>query len=386
MIENAARGTRRANAILLGLAFFYFLLEWTPAFFGTYGYFIDELYYIACTHRLAFGYVDHPPLSILLLWLVRVGIGESLPALRLVPSLAGGATILVIGLLARRLGAGIFGQALAAGSAMAGAIYLVFFSFYSMNALALLMWAAAFWILVEIERRDEPRLWLVFGALAGLALESKHTFVLFGIGLAVGLVLTPARRHLGSRWLWGGLAIAALLFLPNLLWQQASGWPSLEFYRNAILYKNIPTPPLDVLVQQVLFMNPAALPVWIAGAFFLLATRRGRPYRHLGWSFVVLFVILLAGRQSRPDRIAGAYTILFAAGGVLIEEISTGRGWRWLRLAIPAALIVFGAALAPISLPLLPPAMASAYAARLGIVPQIEKGEGKRSQLPQWLA
>ncbi len=386
MADATPRETRRANAVLLSLALVYLLLEWIPSFFGTYGYFIDEPYYIACSERLALGYVDHPPLSIFLLRLVRELIGDSLISVHLVPSLAGAATIFLTGLLARRLGAGVFGQALAAGAAMAGSIYHVMFSFYSMNSLSLLMWAVCFWILVEIERREEPRLWIAFGAVAGLALENKHTFVLLGIGLAVGLILTPARRHLRSRWLWIGLGITILLFLPNLLWQQAHGWPSLEFYRNAVVYKNVPTPPLEVLVQQVLFMSPAALPVWLAGAVFLLATRRGRPYRHLGWIFVVLLLLILAGQQSRPDRIAGVYTILLAAGGVLLGELARRPRGRWVRFALPAALVLFGGALAPIGLPILPPGPTASYAATLGIVPQIESGEGKRSELPQWLA
>ena len=54
-----------AMRMVLILAVVYFLLEWLPGWLGTYGYFIDELYYIACSDRLAFGYVDHPPLSIL---------------------------------------------------------------------------------------------------------------------------------------------------------------------------------------------------------------------------------------------------------------------------------------------------------------------------------
>ena len=45
---------------------------------GRYGYFRDELYYIACARHLAFGYVDQPPLSILLLRLSQLLLGDSL--------------------------------------------------------------------------------------------------------------------------------------------------------------------------------------------------------------------------------------------------------------------------------------------------------------------
>ncbi|UCF66727.1 MAG: glycosyltransferase family 39 protein [Acidobacteriota bacterium] len=378
--------TRRATLVLSGLALAYFLLEWIPSFFGPYGHFIDELYYIACSKRLALGYVDHPPLSIVLLRLVRFVLGDSLPALRVVPAACGGLLVLTTGLLARRLGAGAFGQAIATGAAMVGSIYHVMFSFYSMNALSLLIWAACFLLLVEIERRDEPRLWLAFGAVAGLGLENKHTVVLLALGLAVGLVLTRARRHLAHRWLWIGLGLALLLLLPNIAWQIDNGWPSLEFYRNADLYKNVPTPPFEVLAQQVLFMNPAALPVWLAGLIFLLVSENGRHYRHLGWLFMTLLVLMLLAQKSRPDRISPAYTILFAGGGVLLEQFARHAYWRWLYAALPAALLVGGAAFLPLGVPLLPPQVTAAYGAATGVVPQIEQGEGKGAALPQWLA
>jgi hypothetical protein len=380
------RDIRVANRVLLTLAIVYFLLEWIPSLIGGYGYFIDEFYYVACSEHLAFGYVDHPPLSVLPLWLVRATIGDSLPAIRLVPALAGSVTVLLTGLIARRLGANAFGQAIAAGAAMAGSIYLVMFSFYSMNALSILIWTVCFWILVEIERRNEPRLWLVFGAVTGLGLENKHTIVLLILGLATGLVLTCARRHLASRWLWMGLGIAILFLLPNLLWQLANAWPSLEFYHNADVYKNNPTPPLEVLKQQVLFMNPAALPVWLAGIVFFMFSKHGRPYRHLGWILPVLLALMIIGQKSRSDRIAAAYVILFAGGGVLIGNLSSRERCRWVRLILPVALILFGVAFAPIAIPILPPSITASYSALLGIVPQIERGEGKKSELPQWLA
>jgi 4-amino-4-deoxy-L-arabinose transferase-like glycosyltransferase len=378
--------TRKANTVLLSLALAYFLLEWVPGLIGSYGYYIDEMYYVACSERLAFGYVDHPPLSILLLRLLRALMGDSLPALRLVPALAGAATLLLTGLIARRLGAGTFGQILAAGTMMVASVYHVMFSFYSMNALSVLIWAVCFLILVEIERRDEPRLWLALGVVVGLGLENKHTMVLLALGLATGLILTRARRHLTSRWLWLGLGIAALLALPNLLWQLAYGFPSLEFYHSADMYKNVPTPPFAVLGQQVISMNPAALPIWLAGLVFFLVTKRGRPYRHLGWVYVVLLVLMLVAGKSRPDRICGVYTVLFAGGGVLLGDLLQGTVGRWLRPGLLGLLFLFGAVTAPLGLPLLPPRITASYAATLGIVPQIEKGEDKRSLLPQWLA
>ena len=71
---------------------------------GRYGYFRDELYYIACARHLDFGYVDQPPLSILLLRLSQLLLGDSLFAIRLLPALAGAAIGALTGMIAREMG------------------------------------------------------------------------------------------------------------------------------------------------------------------------------------------------------------------------------------------------------------------------------------------
>src|ERR1022692_3764891 len=79
-----------------------------------YGYFGDELYYLACAQHLAWGYVDQPPLIALVAKIVRLTLGDSLSALRLIPALAGTGSVLLAGLMARELGGRRFAQTLAA--------------------------------------------------------------------------------------------------------------------------------------------------------------------------------------------------------------------------------------------------------------------------------
>jgi 4-amino-4-deoxy-L-arabinose transferase-like glycosyltransferase len=375
----------RLSPWLFGLAGFYFLLEWIAPTVGSYHYFIDEFYYLACANHLALGYVDHPPLSIFLLWIVRGLLGDSLLALRFVPALAGGLTVLLVGNIARRMGARSLGQLLAAGAVVIGLAYQIMFSYYSMNALSILLWAVGLWILLRIEQENEPRWWLVLGVVIGIGLLNKHTFILFPASLFVGLLLTPSRRHLLSRWFWLGCVIAALLILPNLIWQAMNGWPSLEFYRNAVIYKNVPTPPLQVLLFQILATNPGTLVLWIAGLVHLLVSKERRPLRYLGWMYVALLALMIVSQSSRPDRIVEAYMILFAAGGAYFSVLWRRKPFRWLRWALPSIFLITGVALAPLGLPLLPVDATASYAARLGVVPQIEKSEGANPQLPLWI-
>src|SRR5215475_13035634 len=58
------------------------------AFAQRYGFFRDELYYLACSEHLDWGYVDQPPLIALIAWLVRHALGGSLLSIRLLPALA----------------------------------------------------------------------------------------------------------------------------------------------------------------------------------------------------------------------------------------------------------------------------------------------------------
>src|SRR5258705_12691071 len=124
-----------------------------------YGIFRDELYYLACSEHMDWGYVDHPALSIGVLWIVRHLFGDSLFALRLVPALAGAAMVLVVGLTARVLGGGRFAQALAMTAALIAPEYLGNDHYYSMNALHLLLWALVGYVVARLLRSPSPPLW-----------------------------------------------------------------------------------------------------------------------------------------------------------------------------------------------------------------------------------
>jgi len=380
----AALATPRLAAAAMALATGFSLVLLLASVFGPYGWFIDELYYLACAKRLAWGYVDHPPLSIAVLALIRGLVGDVMWAVRLPAALAAGATALVAALLARRLGGGAFAQSLAALCVCASPAAMVLGSFFSMNAFELLLWPAAALLLVRLLEADEARWWLPFGLLMGFGLLNKHTTVLFLGAVGVALLLVPARRHLLTPWPWLGALAALMVVAPNLAWQHANGWPSLEFYRNAQRFKNIATPPLKALADQVLFAGPGSLPVWLAGLAFLLRDRAARRLRLLGFAFLLLLGLMLASGSSRPDRIGAFYPILFAAGAVAISTWSDRPGRGWLR---PAALVLVagsGLFVAPITLPLLPPERVAAYAQATGILPRLERG--KTSPIPQWLA
>ena len=80
---------------------------------GNYGMFRDEFYYIACADHLAWGYVDHPPFSILLLALSKSILGISVQSIRLLATISGGILVLMVGHAAREMGGNKIAQIIA---------------------------------------------------------------------------------------------------------------------------------------------------------------------------------------------------------------------------------------------------------------------------------
>src|SRR5271156_3086584 len=185
----APRGSVRASALLLSsLSLLRLLIQF--AGINHYGFFRDELYYMACGEHLAWGYVDRPPLVALAAWIARHAIGNSLFALRLLPALAGAAIVFLTGIVARELGGRRFAQFLSATAILFAPAYLAFDSFLSMNAFEPLFWLSCGWIAIRIVKGASPRLWLLFGVIAGIGLENKHTMLVFGFALVAGLLLS----------------------------------------------------------------------------------------------------------------------------------------------------------------------------------------------------
>ncbi len=369
-----------ATAVLLYLALFKVLLHLATA--GNYGYFRDELYYVAAGERLGLGYVDFPPFVAFVAAATRAALGESLVALHLPPALAGAAVVVLAGLMARELGGGWLAQGMAALATLVAPSLLVMGTWLSMDAFDQLFWVSACYVLLLILKRDRPRLWLLFGLVAGFGLLTKMAMLHFGFAVFVALLITPARRHLRTRWPWLGGAVAFAFLLPYLFWQVANGWPTLEFW-GSYGGKVDGASPLEFLVEQIVTMQPPTLPLWLAGLWFYLFSREGRPYRALGWVYAVLFALFLM-LGSKFYFLAPAYPMLFAAGGVVAERFFARRRWGWAGPAYAAVLAVSGAVVAPITVvPLLPVGTLATITGGVGGDAGIQQETREVAQLPQ---
>jgi hypothetical protein len=374
---------RRAGPLLAALAAIKFSLQalaLTP-----YGWFRDELYYVACSERLAFGYVDHPPLSVFVLWLWRALFGNSLAAMRLAPAITGAAVVWLAGALALELGGGLLAALLAGAAALSAPLLVGVDHLYSMNALDGLFWALGAWLVVRAVSAPSPGRWAALGVVLGLGLLNKWSVLWLGAGLAVGLVITPARRALATPGPWLAAAIAAALFAPNLAWQARHGWPTLEFMHNAMADKYVRTSLGGFLAQQVALMGPGAVPLALAGIAGPLFDRRAVAPRVLAAAFVVTLLIVAGSGSGKAEYLGPGYPLVFATGAVAAERWIPARARSFAAPAAAVAMIAIGAIGWPFVLPMLSEDRFIAYASRLGVKPSTSE-QKELGALPQHYA
>lgn len=365
--------------ILIGIT--YMILFFATA--GRYGIFRDELYYIDCARHMAWGYVDQPPFSIVVLWAVLKSLGDSILAIRLVPMLCGLAGIGLTWLLTLRIGGSRFAAGLASLAWFANPTFVILTNFYSMNALDLIFWLTGFLLVVEWIRAGNDRLLLWLGVIAGLGLLNKYSMGFWLLSFSLALLISTYRKTLLRPWIWGAALIALVLFLPHIIWQIQHGWPSLEFMQNAAAYKIARLSPIQILSDLIKTMNPVNVLLWIPGLLALFFWKSLRAFRIIGIMAVVFFVFLLV-QTSKVYYFAPIFPILYASGSAWISHFFSGKR-RWGRPVLVSFLIFFTLVILPIAMPVLSPDTLADYLHRTGLQPQAQE-RSRVASLPQYFA
>jgi hypothetical protein len=377
---------RAALVLASVLAVVTFLVHFLSSLWGAhlgYGYFRDELYFLVCGHHLAWGYVDQPPLVALQARVAEALFGISPTGIRTFSFLAGGVTVGLTGLLAWQLGGRRSAQLLAMTAVLAAPVFLGTANFMSMNAFEPAFWMGSLLVMLRLaDGSAAPRTWLLFGLLAGLGIENKHATVFFLIALLFGLILSPQRRILLSRWCLAGVAVLILLALPNFVWQWVNHFPTYEFL-NGVAHsdKNIKLPPLAFLLEQVKILLFETAPLWIGGLAWLAFSRAARPWRFVALTYLIFLAIMMT-MHGKDYYVSPIYPVLFAAGSVAFGQL-TRRSWPLIVCSVNffLALCFFTG---PIALTILPPEKYDSYTANFA--PNSARSEKFTSPLPQILS
>lgn len=321
--------SRRAdNAVLLAIAAAAAILH--IATNGRYGFHRDELQFLTDARHLDWGFVAYPPFTPFVERISMALFGLSLVGLRLFSVLAQTAVIFVSGLMAREFGGRRMAQVAAALAVALSPLPIFEATEFQYSSFDLLWWVLTAWFVIRLLRTGNPRWWLAIGAALGLGLETKYSIVFYIAGLLCGLVFTSARRHLRSPWFWSGVALALLIFLPNLLWLAHHDFISYKFLQHIHKRDVGEGRAKGFLTGQFwLCVNLFAAPMWLAGLAALLRSAR---FRLLAWMYLVSLGLFWIGK-GRFYYEAAAYPPLLAMGAAA--------GERWLaRLPRPARIAI----------------------------------------------
>lgn len=338
-----------------------------------YGLHRDEFLYLAMGRHLQLWRMDFPPGIALLAEWVRRALGDSLPAIRLVPALAGAVLLVATALFARELGGGRRAQWLAALAVLASPLFLRSANLFQPVVLDQVAWAAALFAVTRLSWEPKPGWWLALGVALGFGLLVKFSIGFIGLGIAGAILLSPLRRSLLTIWPWMALAVALAIGSPSIAGQIELGFPVLGQMTDLRQEQLDLVTPVTFLLGQLRF-GPATL-LGLAGLVALLAVPRFKRYRALGLSCAGALVVLLL-LQGKPYYLGPVYPALFGAGATLLERSAL----RWVAALL---ILVYGAALLPLGVPLLPPARMAGYLETIGATEALRTNTGTLGRLPQ---
>ena len=315
---------------------------------GVWGIHRDEFYYLAGGRRLDWGYVDHPPVTPLLYRIGETLFGSSQVGLHTLPAVFAGVLVVIGALLARELGGDRRAQIIAALGVAVSPMFVTTSHFLSTVTVDILAWSIGLLAFARLLRTRDPRLWLPIGVIAGVGLMNKDTMLFWGIGVVGGLLVAREASLLRTRWFAGGAVIAALLFLPNVVWEIQHDWPTIEFLRSLQSHSDSISNPLLYFPYQLMLLGPLLTVIWIPGLVWLMRSDDARHFRALGCGYLVVLLLLFALR-GKAYYVGSWYPALFAAGSVRLSKV----GRRPLRTYV-AYLVFSGVTVLPFAVPIVP--------------------------------
>ena len=246
--------------------------------------------------------MDQPPLAPFVTWLTGP-LGYPVWGLRFFPAILSGVTVLYGCAIARELRGGAFAQALT-GLTIVLAPGLIGIAYgLSTELLSPAAWTVLIYLTIRLVKTQDARLYVPIALVVTLAMYAKYSIAACAVALAIGLLVTGHANLLRSRWLLAGVLLAALLVMPNALWQIQHGFPMLEVLHNDQLNRHAlrngmadesPNRWINALYMfalQFMYQNPLFAPVWVWGLVWLW---RERAYRYLTVAYLLLLGLLVA--------------------------------------------------------------------------------------------
>jgi hypothetical protein len=277
----------------------------------------DELQFLSDAMHLDWGFVAYPPLTPFLARVALSLFGPSLMGLRIFSVAAMTIVLVVSAQMAKELGGGRLAQFTAALVVGLSPYTLFEGTDFQYSSFDYLWWVLAAYFTIRLLKSEDSRWWLAIGAAVGLGLLTKYSILFYAAGILAGVVLSRASRYLRSGWFWGGVAVALLIFLPNIVWQARHNFVSYAFLQSIHARDVSRGISANFFGQQLMScVNPVGAPLCLVG---LIGYLRSQRYKMLGWMYIVPLALFVIGR-GLAYYLAPAYPMLIAMGAVIGER------------------------------------------------------------------
>jgi hypothetical protein len=313
------------------------------------GFHRDEYLYLALGRHLSTGYWSNPPLIGLISYISQLIPGSTLFNMRLFPALAGALVVLLTGLTTRELGGKTYAQVLACISLVVSILFLRAFSMFQPVAFDILLWTLILYVALRYVVTKKPGYLLLLGVCFGLGILNKYMVVFLAAGLVIAILPTPYRKLWISRYSGYAVLTALLLFLPNLWWQYAHGFPVFHHMHELAETQLVNVKRMNILTDQLLMFTISSV-VWVAGLLWLLRSRSAEEFRLFGYTYLAILMMFLLLR-GKSYYMAGMYPLLFAAGGVFWERTFLAVRWR---ISLVVLIILLSIPILPGAIPVMP--------------------------------
>ncbi len=311
----------------------------------------DEFLYLTMGDHLSIGYLEIPPSLAVFSWIVTHILGGSEFTVRIIPALLGALTVFFTGLITKEFGGKKMAQILACSAVIISPAFLRINQLFQPVSFNVFYWVLLSWIIIRFLKSENKKLLIYFGVIAGLSLLNKYSVGVYLLAVLAGILLSPHRILYKSKEIYLAIAIATLIFLPNLIWQIVHNLPLVSHIEELSRTQLVNVRPAGFLLEQFFLNSPNVL-IWIFGLYFLLFTNRGKSFRILGYMyiFIIIFLLLFSGKGYYS---MGAYPMLIAAGACYWEKLSDSWNTKWVPVLILVFMIISILPVLPISLPVL---------------------------------
>ncbi len=290
-----------------------------------YGFHRDELLHLSVGEHLDWGFFEFPPFIGFIGWLSGLLFEHSLWGVRLFPTIAGCLILLLTFLIVIELG----GKKRAL--ILAGVFVLAFVPFYRNHTLFQpvafdqLFWIAGFYALIKYHTYSNPKFLILLGVISGLGLMNKYTMLIWGAGVAIGLIFYTKEKIYRNKWLYISGIIAFLIFLPNIIWQFANDLPLLDHMKELNDSQLDEQTPFDFIFG--LIEIPASFFAIIISAWAFSGNDALKPFRYIGISVLAIFLMMWF-LSAKSYYFYAAFPVLFAVASVQLENWIESSNWK----------------------------------------------------------